>query len=371
MLDRSRCHRDLRSLGGRCRAPACRDGSRCGRRSCRRARASPARSLRSGRTCRSDRRSRRTSQGHGARASSFTNWIDGGSFQGPSSNVSAMSRTLVGPWKTTSGPLATQPTSLGTCSLRTVCRQGSVLLHGAGGVHSAQRARHLPAQRRGTGFRRSAGRNAALRLSLVGRLIGRRDHSPCPARRLHDQPRPGAPTRHDAHGRVQRSARSDARAAGTAKRRLAPERRRPRTAGRASLSRRGPAPAGAARRPTIGVRPPRSTAPAVLAPTPAAACAQRACQHEHHDRHDHRHRPHASPRIHSRAVPEPVCIVGGTGALGFGLALRLGRARRPDRDRVARRRPRAPSSAAGAGQRSPTARSPGSSTRRRSSKPRS
>jgi 8-hydroxy-5-deazaflavin:NADPH oxidoreductase len=30
--------------------------------------------------------------------------------------------------------------------------------------------------------------------------------------------------------------------------------------------------------------------------------------------------------IHSGAVPAPVCIVGGTGALGFGLALRLGRA---------------------------------------------
>jgi hypothetical protein len=36
-------------------------------------------------------------------------------------------------------------------------------------------------------------------------------------------------------------------------------------------------------------------------------------------------RPIKAPRIHSRAVPEPVCIVGGTGALGFGLALRLGR----------------------------------------------
>jgi NADPH-dependent F420 reductase len=32
-----------------------------------------------------------------------------------------------------------------------------------------------------------------------------------------------------------------------------------------------------------------------------------------------------APTIDSRAVPEPVCIVGGTGALGFGLALRLGR----------------------------------------------
>jgi NADPH-dependent F420 reductase len=29
--------------------------------------------------------------------------------------------------------------------------------------------------------------------------------------------------------------------------------------------------------------------------------------------------------LHSAAVPSPVCIVGGTGALGFGLALRLGR----------------------------------------------
>jgi NADPH-dependent F420 reductase len=35
--------------------------------------------------------------------------------------------------------------------------------------------------------------------------------------------------------------------------------------------------------------------------------------------------PHRIATIHSRAVPEPVCIVGGTGALGFGLALRLGR----------------------------------------------
>ena len=31
-------------------------------------------------------------------------------------------------------------------------------------------------------------------------------------------------------------------------------------------------------------------------------------------------------RIHSPAVPTPVCIIGGTGALGFGLALRLGQA---------------------------------------------
>jgi NAD(P)-dependent dehydrogenase (short-subunit alcohol dehydrogenase family) len=30
--------------------------------------------------------------------------------------------------------------------------------------------------------------------------------------------------------------------------------------------------------------------------------------------------------IDSRSVPEPVSIVGGTGALGFGLALRFGRA---------------------------------------------
>jgi hypothetical protein len=37
--------------------------------------------------------------------------------------------------------------------------------------------------------------------------------------------------------------------------------------------------------------------------------------------------PVAPCPIDSRAVPsEPVCIVGGTGALGFGLALRLGRA---------------------------------------------
>ena len=31
-------------------------------------------------------------------------------------------------------------------------------------------------------------------------------------------------------------------------------------------------------------------------------------------------------RVHSRAVTPPVCIVGATGALGFGLALRLGQA---------------------------------------------
>jgi 8-hydroxy-5-deazaflavin:NADPH oxidoreductase len=31
-------------------------------------------------------------------------------------------------------------------------------------------------------------------------------------------------------------------------------------------------------------------------------------------------------RVHSRAVTPPVCIVGATGALGFGLALRLGKA---------------------------------------------
>ena len=49
-------------------------------------------------------------------------------------------------------------------------------------------------------------------------------------------------------------------------------------------------------------------------------------------------------RIDSAAVATPVSIVGGTGALGFGLALRLGRAGVPDRDRVARRRaaPRRP-----------------------------
>jgi NADPH-dependent F420 reductase len=33
----------------------------------------------------------------------------------------------------------------------------------------------------------------------------------------------------------------------------------------------------------------------------------------------------ARPAIHSGAVSEPVCIIGGTGALGFGLAVRLGR----------------------------------------------
>jgi 8-hydroxy-5-deazaflavin:NADPH oxidoreductase len=52
---------------------------------------------------------------------------------------------------------------------------------------------------------------------------------------------------------------------------------------------------------------------------------------ERDDRARNRHlereagKPHRVARIHSRAVPEPVCIVGGTGALGFGLALRLGR----------------------------------------------
>ena len=39
-------------------------------------------------------------------------------------------------------------------------------------------------------------------------------------------------------------------------------------------------------------------------------------------------------------MASPVCIVGGTGALGFGLALRLGRAGVADRDRLARCRPR-------------------------------
>ena len=33
--------------------------------------------------------------------------------------------------------------------------------------------------------------------------------------------------------------------------------------------------------------------------------------------------------LHSPGVPTPICIIGGTGALGFGLALRLGRAGTP------------------------------------------
>ena len=37
---------------------------------------------------------------------------------------------------------------------------------------------------------------------------------------------------------------------------------------------------------------------------------------------------------------EPIPIIGGTGALGYGLALRWARAGRADRDRVPRRRPR-------------------------------
>ncbi len=34
----------------------------------------------------------------------------------------------------------------------------------------------------------------------------------------------------------------------------------------------------------------------------------------------------ATARIHSAAMPEPIPIIGGTGALGCGLALRLARA---------------------------------------------
>ena len=53
-------------------------------------------------------------------------------------------------------------------------------------------------------------------------------------------------------------------------------------------------------------------------------------------------------------MPEQVCIVGGTGALGFGLALRLGRAQVPvvigSRDRA-----RAEEAAARAGERVATA----------------
>ena len=49
--------------------------------------------------------------------------------------------------------------------------------------------------------------------------------------------------------------------------------------------------------------------------------------------------------LYSAAVPrsptDPVAVIGASGALGFGLALRLGRSRRADRDRLARRRPRA------------------------------
>jgi 8-hydroxy-5-deazaflavin:NADPH oxidoreductase len=58
-------------------------------------------------------------------------------------------------------------------------------------------------------------------------------------------------------------------------------------------------------------------------------CARRTCQRENCPRYyrldGEADQPHRVPTIHSRAVPEPVCIVGGTGALGFGLALRLGR----------------------------------------------
>ena len=39
-------------------------------------------------------------------------------------------------------------------------------------------------------------------------------------------------------------------------------------------------------------------------------------------------------------TPEPVSIIGGTGALGFGLAVRFGRGRRAGRHRLARRGPR-------------------------------
>ncbi len=75
--------------------------------------------------------------------------------------------------------------------------------------------------------------------------------------------------------------------------------------------------------------------------------------------------------IHSAAVASPVCIVGATGALGFGLALRLGRAGVPivigsrDAGRAAGGRGATPPS------RSRTVRSPGCRTRRPCGRPRS
>lgn len=51
------------------------------------------------------------------RASRLTKSIDGGSGQGPSSKLSAMSCTFVGPPNTSDGPLGAQPTSWGTCSV--------------------------------------------------------------------------------------------------------------------------------------------------------------------------------------------------------------------------------------------------------------
>ena len=59
--------------------------------------------------------------------------------------------------------------------------------------------------------------------------------------------------------------------------------------------------------------------------------------------------PYTPPPCH------PVCIIGGTGALGFGLALQARPGRRPDRDRLARRRTRAQESRTGLPSTSPTA----------------
>ena len=49
---------------------------------------------------------------------------------------------------------------------------------------------------------------------------------------------------------------------------------------------------------------------------------------------------HRTLNIYSPPLTEPIAIIGATGALGFGLALRWGRAGVPDRPRLARRRPR-------------------------------